>query len=562
MTPFIKCFITTKQHDKLNGGATANSVLPKDSEINQYFTNLSIDARGVFLLRQMVIVKYMEQIVQRRDPSTEVFYAWLVHQLNILISFTNHQKDDTTKMHAYQTASLAIALNRGQQVDIDLLSQYEVGYDNIPGMLPSDTYLPFIKKHNIDCSAKNITTNDFSMIDARLLVPASDISSRIRIMYTQDIGDCFIPGNPELRREKWGILPYFILSKSITLYDMLLFLSRYRTEIPYGIAALAYNCVVESNTINIKGKSPLYTGTTHYDMNTHCVITFTNLLKGWIEHNPTFLRPNNTALLFIRRLQSISLPPPVADLLSAVAEKLSHAVDEMQESVDKTMYSAIENLQPVAGLRFNTTRTLSVDTTQPVLAPIMPCDLVLEIDEWLENRRLAEITTSQGTEDEGSSDDADDADDVDIEEDDGQDDDTTIKDDDADPLSEDEGSDEDDEDAASDDGDVNQDDEPTEEGETPSHVAKTVSKLLGVDYVLEKTATINSVMIKRLLEFQIDEILREQEPPLSPDEQQALRYFKLYWLHLVDVDTAVAVIERILAGKKLPMIRNINRKKV
>jgi hypothetical protein len=561
MTPFIKFFITDNQFQILN----QKSKLPKDSEINRYFTNLRIDEKAVFIMRQMFITMYHTVIAGHVDISLAVYRKWLSRQAEILGSFIVSVGDDERKMHAKNALTVASQLQCESGIDLDMLAQYEINYDDIPGIVPSNVYIPMVQYCNTINRAEGSKITEFSMENIRILAPVCPITSRIRIMYTQTVGDFAIMDHSEsgdIYERLTGPFGFMrcVLPKLLQVSAIFRMLGNFRTDIDNGIFSLMHHCEVLSHYVAMPGNNNTITRSQNYTMKYGDIVGFAHMLRIHAAANDQYFVQYPPLKLMIDRILTVSLPPEVADLYRAISDFISGEGDTNDSAAAEKYYAAQESLVAVKRLPLDPTRTLSIEAGQVVPESNGPNDLITEISEFIESRRFVAKDLLQGAEDEVSEEDEIGLDDAEQ-----NDDDDLLSDpaeeEGSDPLSPEEGSEDDNEDETNDDS-VEGEEGDTEEDQAQSHVAKTVSDLLGVEIVLAKDATVDSVAIKGLLEFQINEVLREGVPELSPDEQQALRYFKLYWLHLVDIDTALAVIERILAGKKLPILKHINRKKV
>lgn len=89
-------------------------------------------------------------------------------------------------------------------------------------------------------------------------------------------------------------------------------------------------------------------------------------------------------------------------------------------------------------------------------------------------------------------------------------------------------------------------------GDNTHTVKEKISDILGFKFKLNEEATLNGVVFRSMVEQAIDNLLKASNSKLTVDQLTALRYFKIYWLFIVNIETIKNVLEVIL-GKPNPI---------
>ena len=76
----------------------------------------------------------------------------------------------------------------------------------------------------------------------------------------------------------------------------------------------------------------------------------------------------------------------------------------------------------------------------------------------------------------------------------------------------------------------------------------TIEDVLGFKFEKADDSTLDAVLLKEYINTRINEMVRDENNSLKPEQREALKYFKLRWLHLVNMTTVKKVLAAILNG--------------
>lgn len=455
------------------------------------------DERAVFLLRQQFLLRYLFDTAPSAPASTELLnlHEWLKEQGDLMAAVVTDERDPDVQTRAGEILSIFRELRQASASRIhpsDIIA-YMTGYDNIPGKVPAYVIKPYLHWHN---AATDEIDDPREYATASFLLPGVSVYPRIWWMCIKRMSEgSYRPMVPEENDFETGFYAYLASFRgSWTQYaDVVEATARYAVNFEYPMwCEFVHNFLEAPARYTDKRYTPLLER--EYDIATPFMRDFVRLLDmhGILtEMQDTEDIQHLTQLLLATGVSN----DYVTELIKTGGTTRSDSDNNMSsEAGSGRSLSApyAMNMQSLSRARDTAQHFSSAERVLAIVQGRPDIESSVEQDE--------EEVPDLGEEDENG------------EQDKGQD----------------------------------------SGGDQDKHTqAQSIADILGFKFELdEEDPNLDDWMFRRMVEQKIDSLLNDEDNnKLSTDQKTALRYFKVYWLYLVKMDTIRKVLETILETK-------------
>lgn len=511
---------------------------PEECDITHWIDNFpkcyydtSLDKQGLFLLRQAFMLDYLENL-GAGSRELKNFRVWLKHQVRLRLTSVKNIENEDTRSRAMELITNANEILRGKLSARSPETIKDIEYflntgDGVPSKLPSTVTSPYISWRRSENGDKS-KGQKIEFVNASFLYPGYRIMPRCMNLHMSG-GSRFSFDPVSEKNDYKTALFRFLSGFNYTFYkfsDVLEHLSMYA---------------------DISDKNDLVRSALDFlkSPGRNLPETFSPIMEKEYEIQEKYII-DCKKYIDTRSIKNMDWDSKKLkeDFINFLQDTVDKEVGEgkyspAQEDNNNTIENTVVNPNKLHHIQMDTTllsnlfhRRQELSSAETVLS------MILQEGNTFHQKFVMQEEGSESPEEEG-------------EEENPPADEPENDDEETSPENEEETEKESSE-------DPNKDNENEENNDsTHTAVKERISEILGFEFGLNKKPSINNVVFRNMIEQEIDNMVKQTDTDLSADQLAVLRYFKLYWLYIVDLETIKKVLEAVLGNKNPIEIKEV-----